>query len=85
MEKPVHLTAKQKKDFIWAAILGFHSSDSSQFIELLKIFDRDGNGVIEKEQLRTVLKDIFGDYVHDLQLFVMLEYEDDLEKILKPL
>ena len=49
MAEPVHLTEEQNKDFKEAMVTFYHKHDKSKLEEVLKILDRDGNGLIERE------------------------------------
>ena len=76
MAEPEHLTEEQKNDFTSAMATFYDTGDESKLVELFKIFDRDGNGSIEKNELKTVMSDISGDHVSDEEVNDMLVEAD---------
>ena len=76
MAEPAHLTEEQKNDFTSAMATFYDTGDESKLVELFKIFDRDGNGSIEKDELKTVMSDISGDHVSDEEVNDMLVEAD---------
>ena len=54
----------------------YDTGDESKLVELFKIYDRDGNGSIEKEELKTVISEISGDHVSDEEVNEMFVEAD---------
>ena len=75
--EPGHLTYEQKDDFTYAMATFYDTGDEAKLLELFKIFDRDGNGYIEKVELQSVMSDIIGDHVTDEEVNAMMFEADD--------
>ena len=52
------MTEEQKNNFSSALATFYKTGEESRLIELFKMFDRNGDGFIEKNELKIVMSDI---------------------------
>lgn len=70
------LNQEQMEELNRAMLAFYEQRDDSQLTNLFRLFDRDQNGTISAAELKTVMTDIAGEIVSDIEIQDMIEEAD---------